>query len=257
MTKSEYLSNSAKLLAVSSALLLAANFLTSFGGGSVALAQTGQKLSNVSFYVVMVLGFLAFNGEGIAYKRSREYKSKRFTTVLKLFLVYAFAFRFFKNPVEGALITQGASDFTGFMASVFCSLLNTVASYGFLLTLVSLRYVFRDISFKKLFSAEAVSFLVGVVYNAYKLFNYVVVKYDFKGMGEGVSSLFSNDTVLHSLCILQYLANFIMFILVMRHYSVMAVTEQETRKKSQKKLVPAQSIYKSECVGIDTLDDDF
>lgn len=257
MTKSEYLSNSAKLLAVVSALLLVANFLVSFCGDTELLFSLGQKLSNLSFYVAMVLGFLAFNGEGIAYKRAREYKSKKFTTILKIFLVYAFVFRFFKTLVENALVKNGATDWSGLLTALFCAMLNAVASYGFLLTLVSLRYVFRDSFAKKLFATEAFSFLVGVVYNVFKLFNYVVVKYNFAGFNQSLNALFMNEGVLHTLCVLQYLLNFVMFVVVMRHYSRLAIGEQEAFKSSQEMRSKAKSIYKSDCVGIDTLDDDF
>lgn len=257
MTKSEYLSNSAKLLAIVSALLLVANFLVSFCSDTELLFSLGQKLSNLSFYVAMILGFLAFNGEGIAYKRAREYKNKKFTTVLKIFLVYAFVFRFFKTLVENALVEEGATDWSGLLAALFCAMLNAVASYGFLLMLVSLRYVFRDSSSKKLFAVETVSFLVGVVYNVFKLFNYVVAKYNFAGFSQSLNAIFVNEGVLHTLCVLQYFLNFVMFIFVMLHYSHLAVGEQETFKSTQKMRPKAKNIYKSDCVGIDTLDDDF
>ena len=89
MTKSDYLSNSGKLLMISSALLLIVNALVYFGAEGTMAADLGQRLSNISFYAVLIMGFLAFNGEGIGYKRSRDFIKKKRTRILKFFLVFA------------------------------------------------------------------------------------------------------------------------------------------------------------------------
>ena len=81
MTKSDYLSNSSKILLISSILLFVANalaFISSFNENFVFVAG---KLSTISFYVVFILGFLAFNGEGIAFKHSKEIQKKKKTSM--------------------------------------------------------------------------------------------------------------------------------------------------------------------------------
>ena len=83
MTRAEYLSNSSKLLLICSCLLFAVNSLSFAGMYTDAFANLLPKLTNISFYVILVLGFLAFNGEGIAYKHSRQRNHKKKTVMLK------------------------------------------------------------------------------------------------------------------------------------------------------------------------------
>jgi hypothetical protein len=48
-----------------------------------------------------------------------------------------------------------------------------------------------------------------------------------------------------------------MFLVAAIHYNKIASTEKEEYQSSQKKLEPLLSIYNTDCVGIDTLDDDY
>lgn len=257
MTKSDYLSNSAKLLMVSSILLLVTNALVYLSDDGTMLAGLGQKLSTISFYAVLIMGFLAFNGEGIAYKRRRDFAKKKRATVLKAFLVFAFLFRYIKTPVENGVLSIEADSVAGVGARFLLSGVNTVASYGFILTLVSLWFLVRDVNIKILFCAESVSFLCGVVYNGYKLLNYTVTKYGMVSLGDFFVSTFSSQKVLQALCLVQFFVNVVMCLLVMNYYGKLALTEQEEQKKTQKKAMPARRIYNTDCVGIDTLDDDY
>ena len=61
MTKSEYFANSAKLLLVCSLLLLVSNCLSIFGADGSRMAEMSSKLSDISFYVVFFLSFIAFS----------------------------------------------------------------------------------------------------------------------------------------------------------------------------------------------------
>ncbi|MBR5442425.1 MAG: hypothetical protein IKV44_05685 [Clostridia bacterium] len=257
MTKSEYLSNSAKLLMISSILLLVTNALVYYGAEGSTLAALGQKLSSVSFYAVLIMGFLAFNGEGIGYKRGRDYVKKKRTSILKLFLVFAFLFRYVKTAVEAMVLSTSPEGLGGITARLIMGAVNMVASYGFILTLASLWFLIRDINTKGLFAVESVSFLCGVVYNGYKLVNYTVAKYGVTAFGDFVVSVFSSQRAMQVMCLGQFFLNALMCLMIMLHYNKKVVSEQAEHSKAQKTLYSARRIYNTDCVGIDTLDDDY
>ena len=257
MTKSEYLSNSAKLLMISSILLLVANALTYFGAEGTIFADLGQKMSNISFYAVLIMGFLAFNGEGIGYKRSRDYVKKKRTTVLKFFLIFAFLFRYIKAAVEAMVLSTSPVGAGGIMARLFMGAVNMIASYGFILTLASLWFLIRDMKIKGLFAVESAAFLCGVIYNGYKVVNYGVTKYGITALGDFATGFFSSQRAMQILCLSQFLLNALMCFMIMIRYNKNVASEQEERTQKQKIIPPARSIYNTDCVGIDTLDDDY
>jgi hypothetical protein len=51
--------------------------------------------------------------------------------------------------------------------------------------------------------------------------------------------------------------NILMFLVAAIHYSKLASSEKEEYRQAQKKLEPTLNIYNTDCIGIDTLDDDF
>ncbi len=257
MTKSDYLSNSGKLLMISSALLLIVNALVYFGAEGTMAADLGQRLSNISFYAVLIMGFLAFNGEGIGYKRSRDFIKKKRTRILKLFLVFAFLFRYIKVAVEAMVLSTSPDGAGGITLRFAMGAVNTVASYGFILTLASLWFLIRDVNVKSLFAIESVSFLCGVVYNGYKILNYTITKYGVNSFGEFVVNMFSSQNVMHIMCLVQFFVNTLMCLMIMLHYRSLAAGEQDEHKKAQKSLSSARRIYNTDCVGIDSLDDDY
>lgn len=257
MVKLSYLGNSAKLLSIVSALLLTANALVTIGsfGGNEVLSKLGSSLSSLAIYVVVVIGYIAFNGEGIAHKRSRDRKGKKITSLLKLNLCFCFILNFIKGALEaGAMTFSGTA---GTIARVLMSLVSTVGSYGFVLCAASLWYIFRDFSHKKLLPLEAFAFLFGFLYNLYKFFNYAIVKYDVIVFGALFSEAFSKGDVLKVLCILQLFFDIIMFVQVSVHYGKLGDKEQEIVDNKTKELSKARNIYKDEGFGIDTLEDDF
>lgn len=257
MTKSDYLSNSSKLLLICSCLLFFANAFTVLVGGDTTLFAYSEKISTYCFYIVAVLGFLAFNGEGIAYKRSKEKKSRNKTRILKLLLIAAFLVRFIKAPVEDFALSFSAEAASGIVSRMLLGVFNTVASYGFLLTAVALWYIFRDGGVGKLMPFEAVAFIFGLVYNIYKSFNYMVTKYELYSLGSAFVKAFSNSEILRALCLVQFAADIVMFVFVFKHYDKNAIIEQEKKAAVMKKMVTARKIYNTDCVGIDTLEDSF
>ena len=257
MTKSDYLSNSAKILLISSALLFVANLLAVMGAYNEVFVIPAEKFSTFCFYAVFLLGFLAFNGEGIAYKHSRESGNKKKTTYLKILVLFVFLVRYIKTPIENLVLSLNAESLCGIVTRLLLGVFNTVFSYGFLLTIVSLWYIFRDNGIKKLLPLETCAFAVGLIYNVYKVLNYAVTKYGLTVFGELFVSVFSNKLILNSLCLLQFLLDVVMCLIVMMYYDKKAIKEQEEKSKVNKKMVVAKRIYSTDCCGIDNLEDDF
>lgn len=257
MTKSDYLSNSAKLLLISSCLLFLANAFVAVADVSEALFTYSEQFSTFCFYAVLIMGFLAFNGEGIAYKHSKEPRKRTKTRILKILLIAAFLIRYVKAPVENVVLSVSAEGALGSLSRLFLGAFNTVASYGFLFTAVAFWYIFRDSGAKKLMPFEAVAFILGLVYNIYKTLNYSVTKYSLYSLGEGFVTAFSNGDILHILCLLQFAADIVMFAVVLKYYDKQAIVEQEQKSKAVKKMVTARKIYNTDRFGLDTLEDDF
>ena len=255
LTKSDYLSNSAKLLLISSVLLLLANTLSVVGAYNPAFSEIAGKISTFSFYIVFFLSFFAFNGEGIAYKHARETEKKKKTTQFKSLVLFAFLVRYVKSFIENYVLSLESSSALGVTGRLFMSILNTVSSYGFLLTMVALWYVVRDGNYKKLLPFEALAFISGLLYNSYKLFNYVVVKYELDIFGELFSSFFSQKTVLDTLCLLHFGLDIVMCITAVIFYDKKAIEEQVEKEKVKKNTITARKIYSTDCCGIDTLED--
>ena len=268
MTRSEYMANSAKLLLLCSLMLLVANVLTIFGEPGTQIADIGSKLSTVSFYVVFFLSFIAFNGEGIGHKRKRSFRRKKVTTLLKLVALFPFLYRYVKAYVI-KFVLSNADVGLGKGENIILAVLNTLASYSFMLVVVSLWYMYRDSQTKGLFVVEVLSFLAGLGYSIYKVFYYSVTYiveyikgynpfgYDIEKLIRLLETPFANSDTFHMLCIVQYSANILMFLVAAVHYSKIADSEREEHQQAQKLLVPTVNIYNTDCVGIDTLDDDF
>ncbi len=257
MAKSSYLSNSAKLLIVVSSILLVANTLLTIGSFAdyQRFVDLGSSISNKALYIVLVIGFIAFNGEGVCHKRHRDRKSKKITSYLKLHLFICFLMNFIKRAFD-----MYAMSLTGTARTIACfimSIVSTVITYGFLLCVVSLWYIFRDSSHKKLLPFETMAFSSGLIYNAYKLFNYAVDKYEITVFDSMFAELFGSNDVLRVLNLLYLIFTIIMFIQVARYYGKLGEKEQAELDRNAKVLTPARNVYKEEGFGIDTLEDDY
>lgn len=257
LTKSDYLSNSAKLLLISSAMLFAVNTLSFVGMFNDSVATSVGKLSDFCFYAVFVLAFLAFNGEGIAYKHSREVHKKSKTTSLKALVVFAFAARFVKSFVENFVLSFDNDTVSGVVARILLGVFSTASSYGFLLTAVALWYAARDKNEKKLLILEVATLSIGLIYNLFKIFNYTILKYDAVIFGELGVSLFSDKIILNVLCLFQFAFDMLMFFSVLKYYDKKVISEQAEKNLARKKMLTARNIYSADGYGIDTLEDDF
>lgn len=257
MTRADYLANSAKLLLICSVFLFVVNSFALFGLYSDMFSDLSSKLTTACFYIVLLLGFLAFNGEGIAYKHSRQMKHKKKTVVLKILLLSAFFIRFIKTPAESLALAVNPDSLPGAVSRFGLGALNTVASYGFLLTMVALWYIFRDKKIKKLIIPRVLAFASGIVYNFFRVFNYSITKYDFYYFGEAFSEFFGNKLILSSLCLVHFAFDILMFALVLRFYDKEAIKEQNEKATITKRMVTSRKIYSTDCFGLDTMEDDF
>ena len=237
MTKSGYISSSAKLLMWLSGLLLFCNVLVMAGGLTTpVVAQFATKLSGFSIYVVLFVGFAALNGEGIGHKRAKMRKKRAVTIRLQFLLIFCYLLRYIKSAPHLYALSLSAESAWGIVFRLFMSVVSVVGSFGFLMTMVSLWYILRDEGETKLLPIEVASFGVGVIYNIYKLMSFAVVDYKLTFMGELFVSVFSNSLVSHILCICQYAVNILMFALVYRYYRLKSVQEAEQVKNAPKPL---------------------
>ncbi len=256
MTKSEYLSNSAKLLSVNAIILFVANAFIFVGYYIPQVGSYGQKVSDYTFYIIFGLSFLALNGESVGYKRHRDFKNRKFTRVLKFILLFTFLIRFINKPVEKFFLTLGGEGFTLVLAKLFLGFFNTFATYPFLFVMIALLYMLRDKD-EKIFYVEAITFLAGIVYIVYRSLYMAVAKYKLSSIGDGLSVIFSNDVVRSVLLLTELLLFVIMCFMVRRHFNSKVLAEQDAKIKERKNLLVAPKIYNSDHIGIDTLEDDF
>ena len=259
MAKSTYLSNSAKILAALSGMLLLANILIAVGsiGGIASVSKLATSFSNLCLYVALIVGYIAFNGEAVCHKRYRDRKKKKVLGFFKLLLLVCFLSRYIKVIPENFVMTLSAESSGGIVARVLMSLFSTATSYGFLFGAVSLWYFIRDKEHAKLLLPELLSLMISIIYNAFKFMNYAVGKYQITAFGESLSEIFAQDEIAQLLCIFQFLFNLIMLICVAVYYSKKGDDEQEILDKNTKELKKARNVMKDEGYGIDSLEDDF
>ncbi len=257
MTKSEYLSNSAKLFTISSAILLVATGCILLGDFNSKIGSYGATLSKYSFYIVFFMSALALNGEGIGYKRGRDFAGKKRCRVLKFFLAISFIVGLFKKPIEDAVLSIAHTGALGIIVKIFMSVVNTACAYSFLFTMVAFIYMLRDRSEKRVYFAELFTFVLGVIYAFYRTFYYAVTKYSLTEFGDGFVSFFSNIMVIHFMSMVLYAFVVVMCLFVMCYYNSKVLGEHDDMIKERKNMVVATKIYNTDLVGIDTLEDDF
>ena len=257
MTKSDYLSNSSKLLLICSCLLLVNSVLNIVSGYIDAVKSLAGTFTSICFYGVLIMGFLAFNGEGIAYKHTKSTKKRKATTILKILLVSVFLFRYIKTPVSAFLLSFDSATLGGAISRLIMSFLNTVASYGLLMTVVAVWFIFRDRGSKKVLVFSFLSIVSGFLYNVFKFINYAITKYGLMINESPISSVFTNSEISDVLGIIQFSFNIIMCALALKYFESFVIEEHEEQEKNTKKMLTARNIYTTDCVGIDTLEDDF
>ncbi|MGN0527395.1 MAG: hypothetical protein ACI4IF_08155 [Acutalibacteraceae bacterium] len=255
--KKTYFSNSAKILAVMSVLLLISNFLILLGDfGIKSVESFGNSLSNFLLYIVLFFAYVAFNGEGLGYKRERNRKAKSVTGKFKLLLVLTFIYNFLKPVLQNQMLKVPAGTFSGSVNRIILSLLGTVLSYGFVFFTVSVWYIIRDKKTYSLLPFTLSAVATGAIYNIFKFFNYFLCKYSGGGTS-AITEFFSDGQILHALSVLSYLFLFIMFVSVSVYYNKKSSEEYEKTRIIANQLENARSVYNEKGYGIDTFQDDY
>lgn len=259
MAKSSYLSNSAKILAALSGMLLLANLLVAIGsiGGIASVSKIATSFSNLCVYIVLIMGYIAFNGEAVCHKRYRNRKRKRLLGFFKLLLLLCFLLRYIKVVPENLVATTSVHSIGGIVARLFMSLLSTIGSFGFLFGAISLWYFIRDKEQTRLVLPQLLSLVMSIAYNLFKFMNYAVGKYQIEIFGESLSGFFARNEIAQILCVFQFLMSLIMLVCVTVYYSKKGEGEQEILDKNTKELKKARIVYNDEGFGIDTFEDDF
>ena len=258
MSKNNYISNSARLLSIGAAILFIANVITFLAAVSPWFSENYAvvcaKAPNLAFYSFSIIAFIAFNGEGVGYKRSREAKKKKVTVAFKWYTAFVFAFMFFKTALIRKVSATDVASSSGVLARIGLSVLMTVLSFSFLLFFASLWYLKRDKNKKILASAETAALVLSAVYSVYRVMNYITVGYGVASFG-GFGELFSSEMLTHVLCLVQYAAVIIMLALIKVKYADLAAIDEENDEKTKKELINVNSLYENEQYGLDARDD--
>ena len=87
--------------------------------------------------------------------------------------------------------------------------------------------------------------------------NYAITKYGLMIAESTLSSAFTNSKISDVLAIVQFSFNIIMCVLALKYFESFVIEEHEEQEKNTKKMITARNIYTTDCVGIDTLEDDY
>ena len=112
-------------------------------------------------------------------------------------------------------------------------------------------------SVKKLLPFAFCGLITGLVYNGFKFINYAITKYGVPVDDNGLSQFFTNELTVNILALVQFGFNIIMCIVAFQYFESLVLDEHEENKNNVNKMVTARNVYSTDCVGIDTLEDDF
>ena len=259
MTKSSYLSSASKYFAIVSGLILLPNLLSLIGGffATEQILSLTTKATSLSFYLIIALSYVALNGEGIAYRKNNMTESLKKIVYLKRYLLFSVIVNFSKNFIERKVLTFSGNDAVSLFLKLSTSLLFSVASFSFLVTVVSIWYLKRDKEISNLFNLEAFAIEFGVIYNMFKVFNYTVESYGLKIYGDSLTVIFANPTLTNLFCVICCIIFIASFITISKYYNSLSLKEEEERKNLLALRKTTVDIFNEEGYGIDTVEDDF
>lgn len=259
MTKSSYLSSASKYFAIVSGLILLPNLFSLLGNVFVAeqIISLTSKATSFSFYLIIVLSYIALNGEGIAYRKNNLTENLKRIVYLKRYLLFSVVINFSKNFIERKVLSFSGNEAFSLILKLSTSLLFSAASFSFLVAVVLIWYFKRDKKIEKLAVIEIPSIAVGFVYNIFKALNYSVSVYGVSVYGKSLSSFFSRSTIEDVLCVICCVVFIVAFIVISKKYDAFFADEEAERKRLLSLRKSTKDIYKEEGYGIDTVEDDF
>lgn len=244
MLKYRFLKNSAKVLSVSTGVLLLSNLILllsllipSFESKIGFLS----KLPDLSIYIFTFFSYLALNDEKAAHRKIKDIRSQKFVKALKAILIVIFISSFFKTLVMKNL------------NGVALNLFLVVTSFSFFMLILSCWYFYRDKSEGKIKLVSLLSVVISLAYSVYKF----MAVYPLTEMGDDNTGYINYQAIQYVFCILQYATNILMLVCINKHYQKKEAEAEFEENKKPKPVRPEiiESIETEDGYGIDFIDD--
>lgn len=256
MNRYNYYSTASKFLCVGSALLLTVKLLQVFGALIPSFSKTAllfaEKTNDISFFGFLILSFLAFNGETVFYKKNKEFKKRKASVNLRRLVIFNFFMIFFKNSFTQFAASKSTATVGGALCKFFTALLLNIGTLSFVLFCACIWYAVRDRGNSRLFPFQLTSLIVSCAYFFVKFLNNSV-NLGLRVFGDAINGFVLNSVATDSLCALQYAADIVMFIVMIKYFSVCA--EKCDEEINSKRVRHSNSIYEDKGFGIDNFDE--
>ena len=244
MLKYRFLKNSAKVLSVSTGVLLLSNLILLLGLLIPSFEdKIGflSKLPDLSIYIFTFLSYLALNDEKAAHRKIKDLKSQKILKALKVLLIVIFVSVFLKSLIGNLLSGVGLNLFL------------TLTSFPFFMFVLSCWYFYRDKNEGNIKFISLLSVVISLAYSVYK----IIAVYPLGGIGADNTALLNYQVVQYAFCILQYATNILMLVCINKHYQKKEAESEIEENKKPKPIRPEiiESIETEEGYGIDLIDD--
>ena len=244
MLKYRFLKNSAKVLCVSTGVLLLSNLILL---SEILIPSFYEKigflskLPDLSIYIFTFFSYLALNDEKAAHRKIKDLKSQKFIKGLKAVLIVIFISTFFKALVMNS--------FNGVGLNLFL----TLTSFPFFMLVLSCWYFYRDKNEGKIKLISLLSVVISLAYSVYK----IIAVYPLGEMGDDNTALLNYQVVQYAFCILQYATNILMLVCINKHYQKKEIAEELKENEKTKPIRPEiiDNIETEEGFGIDFIDE--
>lgn len=244
MLKYRFLKNSAKVLSVSTGVLLLSNLILLF---SLLIPKFEDKigflskLPDLSIYIFTFLSYLALNDEKAAHRKIKDIRNQKFIKALKVLLIVIFVSVFFKSLIGNLL------------SGVALNLFFVVTSFSFFMLILSCWYFYRDKNEGKIKLVSLLSVVVSLAYSVYKF----IAVYPLTEMGAGNTEFINYQALQYAFCIFQYIINILMLVCINKHYQKKEIAEELKENEKPKPTRPEiiDNIETEDGFGIDFIDD--
>lgn len=244
MLKYRFLKNSAKVLSVSTGILLLSNLILLF---SLLIPKFEDKigflskLPDLSIYIFTFLSYLALNDEKAAHRKIKDIRNQKFIKALKVLLIVIFVSVFFKSLIGNLL------------SGVALNLFFVVTSFSFFMLILSCWYFYRDKNEGKIKLVSLLSVVVSLAYSVYKF----IAVYPLTEMGAGNTEFINYQALQYAFCIFQYIVNILMLVCINKHYQKKEIAEELKENEKPKPTRPEiiDNIETEDGFGIDFIDD--
>lgn len=244
MLKYRFLKNSAKVLSVSTGVLLLSNLILLF---SLLIPKFEDKigflskLPDLSIYIFTFLSYLALNDEKAAHRKIKDLKSQKILKALKVLLIVIFVSVFFKSLIGNLL------------SGVALNLFFVVTSFSFFMLILSCWYFYRDKNEGKIKLVLLLSVVVSLAYSVYKF----IAVYPLTEMGAGNTEFINYQALQYAFCIFQYIINILMLVCINKHYQKKEIAEELKENEKPKPTRPEiiDNIETEAGFGIDFIDE--